>query len=68
MSDCRKSAHIVTVSFDERIPSHAQASALLHFEQDLRKVSGLDCRVVKGKMGDDSKLRMAMTPEEREAV
>lgn len=59
---------IVTVTLDDRIPGMAQAKALLAFEQHLRALTGLDCRVMKQKMGDDSKLRMAMTPEERETV
>lgn len=56
------------VSFDERIPSDAQAAALMAFEQRLRVLTQLDCRVLKAKMGDDSKLRVMMTDEERSRV
>jgi hypothetical protein len=41
---------------------------LMAFERHLRLLSGLDVRVFKDKMADDSKLRVAMTPEERAKV
>ena len=55
----------VTVAFDEGIAAEAQGPALLAMERYLRTMTGLDCRVFKARMGDDSKLRMAMTQEER---
>ena len=55
----------VTVTFDEGVPSFAQGPALLAFEKQLRASTGLDCRVFKAKMGDDSKLRIKLTPSER---
>lgn len=58
----------VTVTFDEGIASEAQGPALLAMESHLRSMTNLDVRVFKARMGDDSKLRMAMTPAEREAV
>ena len=55
----------VTVHFDEGIPSEAQGVCLLQFERHLREITGMDCRVFKERMGDDSKLRIKMTVEER---
>jgi hypothetical protein len=49
-------------------PSEVQGPALLHFEAELRQLSGLDIRVFKERMGDDSKLRIMMTPTQREAL
>jgi hypothetical protein len=57
----------VVVKFAEGGPSEAQGPALLEFEKNLRK-SGLDIRVFKERMGDDSKLRIMMTPAQREAL
>lgn len=59
---------VVTVRFDERVPASVQGPALLAFEKHLRQLTGLDCRVLKERMGDDSKLRVGMTPEERERI
>jgi len=58
----------VTVRFDEQIPALAQSQALLAFEKHLRALTGLDCRVLKDRMGDDSKLRLKMTAKERESL
>ena len=58
----------VRVAFPEGIASEAQASALMAFERHLRVLTGLDVQVFKDKMRDDSKLRMALTPEERNHV
>jgi hypothetical protein len=58
----------VVVRFGARIPPTAQGIALLAFEKHLRSLTGLDCRVFKDKMGDDSKLRVKMTPIERERI
>jgi hypothetical protein len=55
----------VTVRFDENISPEAQGKALLDFEKKLRELTGQDVRVFKNKMGDDSKLRIRMTPDER---
>lgn len=57
----------VEVHFGPGVPPEVQAPALLHFEQDLRK-SGLDIRVFKQKMGDDSKLRILMSKQERDSL
>lgn len=58
----------VTVHFDEAVPSLDQGRALLAFELHLRQLTGLDVRVYKERMGDDSKLRVRMTVEERERL
>lgn len=60
--------HSVVVKFPEGVPSEAQGKALLAFEKHLRQLTGLDCRVFKDKMKDDSKLRIMMTPAERERL
>ena len=58
----------VTVHFAAGIPDAAQAAALLAFERHLRSLTGLDCRVFKQRLGDDSKLRVKMTPAERDKL
>ncbi len=58
----------VTVKFDEGMPPEKQGPALMEFEKKLRALTGLDCRVFKERMGDDSKLRVMMTPAQREAL
>lgn len=55
----------VTVHFDEGIPVDLQGVALLDMEKSLRALSGLDVRVYKDLMGDDSKVRKFMTIEQR---
>ncbi len=51
-------AHItVTVTFDGDVPATAQSKAMMDFERQLRILSGLDIRVFKERMEDDSKLR-----------
>ena len=42
----------------EGIPDDIQAKALFDFEVQLRTKSGLDVRVFKDRMADDSKLRV----------
>ena len=58
----------VTVRFGEGVSQDAQSRALMAFEKHLRQLTKLDCRVFKDKMADDSKLRVKMTPEERERI
>jgi hypothetical protein len=48
------------VRFDDGVPDDIQAKALFDFERDLREMSGLDVRVYKDRMADDSKLRVVM--------
>jgi hypothetical protein len=55
----------VVVHFGGRIPADVQGRALMRFERELRELSGLPCEVFKETMGDDSKLRRAMTPVQR---
>jgi hypothetical protein len=62
-----KEIHVV-VRFGEGVPSEAQGVSLLAFEKHLRTITGLDCRVFKERMGDDSKLRIKMTPAERDRL
>ena len=56
----------VTVKFSQDLPQWVEGEALLHFEQELRRLSGEDVRVFKERMGDDSKLRVMMTKIERD--
>lgn len=58
----------VTVHFDDAILPEAQGAALLALEKDLRARTKLDVRVFKERMGDDSKLRVMMTPKQREEL
>lgn len=61
----------VKVDFGRDIPHDIQGQALLEFERTLRRLSVKDggsvlwIEVFKDIKGDDSKLRIAMTPEER---
>jgi hypothetical protein len=57
----------VTVKFADGVPADIQGPALLAFEKHLRQ-SGLDIRVFKERMGDDSKLRVMMTHKQREEL
>lgn len=58
----------VLVKFPPEIPTSAQGPSLLHMESELRAATGLDVRVVKALMGDDSKLRRMMTPAQRDSL
>jgi hypothetical protein len=58
----------VTVRFGDGVPTSAQGPALLAFEKHLRQITGMDCRVFKERLGDDSKLRIKMTPIERDKL
>lgn len=57
----------VEVRFGKAIPPDVQGKALLQFERHLRDLTDhkLWIEVFKEAKGDDSKLRMLMTPEER---
>ena len=55
----------VVVRFPPEIPLAVQGPFLLSAEKSLRLHTGLDVRVVKDLMGDDSKLRVRMTLEQR---
>jgi hypothetical protein len=54
----------VLVKFGTGIPGSAQAKVMFDLEVALQKM-GHDVRVFKETMGDDSKLRVLMTEEER---
>ena len=55
----------VVVKFPAEIPLAIQGPFLLNAEKSLRASTGLDVRVVKDLMGDDSRLRVMMTVEKR---
>jgi hypothetical protein len=48
----------VTVDFADGVPDDIQAKSMFDFEKNLRVRSGLDVRVFKERMADDSKLRV----------
>ena len=50
----------VLVRFDDGVPDDTQAKCLFDFERALRERSGMDCRVFKDRMKDDSQLRVIM--------
>ena len=56
----------VVVKFPAEIPLAAQGVFLLNAEKALRASTGMDVRVVKDLQGDDSKLRVMMTPAQRD--
>lgn len=58
-------AYHVEVKFGKGIPSSAQGVALLEMERHLRELTRHPVEVYKEMMGDDSKLRSNMTPEQR---
>lgn len=56
----------VVIEFGSDIPSDVQGAAMLQFERDLRaRMPGKWVEVFKDNKGDDSKLRMMMTKDER---
>jgi hypothetical protein len=57
----------VLVKFGPSIPGAAQAKTMFDMELALQKM-GHDVRVLKETMGDDSKLRVMMTAEERDKL
>lgn len=61
------SLHAV-VRFGSGIPVDDQGAAMLQLERDLRQRTGLRVEVFKDTKGDDSKLRVAMTQEQRDRL
>ncbi len=55
----------VIVKFGKGIRGDAQARAMLAFERTLRELTSAPVEVFKETLADDSKLRRAMTPEQR---
>ena len=55
----------VVVRFGCGIPADAQGRAMLALERMLREITMRPIEVFKDIMADDSKLRRAMTPEQR---
>lgn len=58
----------VVVKFPTEIPLHVQGPFLLAMEKSLRASTGMDVRVVKALKGDDSKLRVMMTKDQRDKL
>lgn len=59
----------VIVKFGKDIPGSIQGPALLDFERKLRELApGIRAEVFKDHMGDDSKLRSQMTPQQRASL
>ena len=58
----------VVVRFPPGVPLAIQGPFLLEAEKRLRAATGLDVRVVKDLMQDDSKLRRMMTVQMREKL
>ncbi len=58
----------VTVKFGSDIPVTTRGPALLEFERIIRKLSGVRAEVFMTAKGDDSKLRNAMTQEQRDKL
>lgn len=50
----------VLVTFGDGVPDDVQAKCMFDFELNMRERSGLDVRVFKERMADDSKLRRVM--------
>lgn len=53
------------IRFGKEIPVAARNAAMLDFERTLRRLTGLRIEVFQEKRGDDSRLRAAMTTEQR---
>jgi hypothetical protein len=58
----------VVVRFPDAIPHAVQGRTLLWLEMTLRTMTNQDVRVVKDLKGDDSKLRVMMTVQQREKL
>lgn len=55
----------VIVKFGSDFDYDEQCAAMLEFERALRRMTGKRAEVFKESRGDDSKLRMHMTTEQR---
>ncbi len=58
-------SHHIRMTFGASFDVNARNSLLLAFEKLARETTGLPVEVFLDRMGDDSKLRNAMTPEQR---
>lgn len=65
MSAAKLEKHHVLVQFGAEIPADAQGVAMLALERHLRELTACPVEVFKDTMGDDSKLRRAMTADQR---
>ncbi len=54
----------IMIQFGSAIPASAQGEVMMAMEKSLR-LRGIPAEVFKDTMGDDSKLRRSMTPEQR---
>jgi hypothetical protein len=57
--------HHVIIRFGSAIPYDVQCAEMLALERRLREASGVRVEVFKEARGDDSRLRAAMTAEQR---
>ncbi len=57
--------HIVTVKFGKAVPYDIQCAMQMRWERELRESTGVRIEVFAEARGDDSKLRAAMTPDQR---
>ena len=55
----------VIVKFGKAVPYDVQCALQLKWEKELRESTGVRIEVFTEARGDDSKLRAAMTPEQR---
>lgn len=60
--------HHVIVRFGKAISGDAQGRAMLAMERHLREIGAGPCEVFKDPLGDDSKLRRAMTQQQRDRL
>ena len=58
----------VIIQFAGNIKGEIQSKGMMEFEKILRRISGMEIEVFKEVMGDDSKLRVQMTPEQRDRL
>jgi hypothetical protein len=64
MSDKPIPENHILIQFGSAIPASAQGEVMMAMEKSLR-ARGIPAEVFKETMGDDSKLRVMMTPEMR---
>ena len=60
-----RSYHITVTFNGDGFGQNERNALLMAFERYARECTGKDVRVYMDRMGDDSKLRVAMTPEQR---
>ena len=60
--------HHAKIEFGPGFTFEERSSLLLAFEKLARERTGKPVEVFRDRMGDDSKLRIAMTPEQRKGL